>query len=114
LVEQLCAFEHLIVDPVGGDPSGPVDSALAKLGHRRRIAIAVPTFDRLLELLKVDDFVAFVPERLLRRWKADLKVFETNLAVPPIDVVVTWHPRLTGDAQHKWLRNVLIRAVSLQ
>jgi len=113
-IEQLCAFEHLLVDPSGRDPSGPVDKALAKLGRKRNVAIAVPTFDRLLELLKTDDFLAFVPGRLLRRRESEFKVFETNLAVPTIEVVASWHPRLSGDARHRWLRDVLIKVASRQ
>jgi hypothetical protein len=36
-------------------------------------------------------------------------VFETDLALPAIDVLASWHPRLSGDDQHKWLREFLMK-----
>jgi DNA-binding transcriptional LysR family regulator len=111
-VKQLCAFDHLLVAPTGGSFSGPIDNMLATLGHHRRVAIAVPTFHILFDILDSDDFIAFVPERLLRKRRSDLKVFETNVAMPAIEVVANWHPRVSGDAQHKWLRELLVKVIT--
>jgi hypothetical protein len=35
---------------------------------------------------------------------------EDDLKIPPIEVV-SWHPRVSGDARHKWLREVLVALV---
>ena len=110
-VKQLCAFDHLLVAPTGGSFSGPIDNMLAILGHHRRVAVAVPTFHILFDILDSEDFIAFVPERLLRKRRSDLMVFETNVAMPAIEVVANWHPRVSGDAQHKWLRELLVKVV---
>jgi DNA-binding transcriptional LysR family regulator len=109
--KQLCAFDHLLVDPTGRSLWGPVDNVLAALDQRRRVAVAVPSFHFLFELLNSDDFIAFVPERLLRRRPSNIRAFETSLNVPPFDVTATWHPRVSGDARHKWLRETLVRVV---
>jgi hypothetical protein len=61
-----------------------------------------------------DDFIAFVPEGLLRKRRSDLKIFETDLALPAIEVLASWHPRLNGDAQHKWLRELLVKVAKAQ
>jgi DNA-binding transcriptional LysR family regulator len=106
-VKQLCAFDHLLVDPTGESFAGVADTVLATLDRSRRVAMAVPTFHLLFDLLARDDFVAFVPETIARK-RSDLKVFETGLAIPPIDVLASWHPRLGGDAQHRWLRELLV------
>jgi hypothetical protein len=71
--------------------------------------MAVPTFHLLFDILGDDDFIAFVPEGLIRERRHDLKVFETTLALPAIEVLASWHPRLKGDAQHKWLRELLVK-----
>jgi DNA-binding transcriptional LysR family regulator len=113
-VKQLCVFDHLLVDPTGESFSGAVDTSLSKLDSRRRVAMAVPTFHLLFDILGSDDFIAFVPERLLRKRRSDLRVFETNLALPAIEVLATWHPRLNGDAQHKWLRELLVKVAKAQ
>ena len=109
--KQLCTFDHLIVDPTGRSFVGPVDAALAARGHQRRVASAVPSFPLLLEVLQFGDFFAFVPERLLQKPRSDLKTFHTDLAIPPLEVVANWHPRAAGDAQHKWLRDLLAKSL---
>jgi DNA-binding transcriptional LysR family regulator len=113
-VRQLCAFDHLLVDPTGTSFSGVVDTILGRSQHRRRVAVAVPTFHFLFDILVSDDFMAFVPEGLLRKRGSDLKIFETDLALPAIEVLASWHPRLNGDAQHKWLRELLIKVAKAQ
>jgi DNA-binding transcriptional LysR family regulator len=110
-VKQLCAFDHLMVDPTGRSFAGPVDAALASRGHQRRVAFAVPSFSVLLEVLQFGDFVAFVPERLLRMRRSDLKALKTDLPIPPVEVVANWHPRAAGDAQHRWLRELLVEVL---
>jgi DNA-binding transcriptional LysR family regulator len=109
--KQLCALDHLLVDPTGRSLWGPVDNVLAALDQRRRVAIAVPSFHILFELLNSDDFIAFVPERLLRSPRSNIRVFETSLNIPSFEVTATWHPRVSGDARHKWLRGVLVRVL---
>jgi DNA-binding transcriptional LysR family regulator len=107
-VKQLCAFDHLLVHPTGRSLSGPIDTVLAAIEHRRRVAVAVPTFHMLFELLSSDDFIAFVPQRLLSKQRSQVKVFETNLTIPSLEIVATWHPRVNGDARHRWLRDTLV------
>ncbi len=111
-IKQMCAFDHLLVHPTGRSLSGPIDVALAGIGQRRRVAASVPSFPILFELLKSDDFIAFVPERLLRKRRSGVKIFETGLKIPPFDVVVSWHPRVSGDARHNWLRDTLAAVAS--
>jgi len=107
-VKQLCAFDHLLLDPMGVSFSGMVDTILNTLDSRRRVAMAVPTFHLLFDVLRSDDFIAFVPATIVRK-RPDLKIFETDLALPAIDVMASWHPRLNGDAQHRWLRELLVK-----
>ncbi|QOZ47424.1 LysR family transcriptional regulator [Bradyrhizobium sp. CCBAU 53340] len=106
-LRELCKFDHLLVHPTGRSMWGPADEVLAAIGHKRRVAVAVPTFHMLFELLAADDFVAFVPERILRGRQIEIKKFETGLDIPPIEVVANWHPRVSDDARHVWLRQTL-------
>jgi DNA-binding transcriptional LysR family regulator len=105
--KQLCAYDHLLVDPTGRSLWGPVDNVLAALGQRRRIATAVPSFHILFDLLLAHDFFAFVPERLLRTRRSNVQVFETGLEIPRFEVIAAWHPRMSADARHMWLRATL-------
>jgi DNA-binding transcriptional LysR family regulator len=105
-IQQLGAFDHVVSDPTGRSLSGPIDIAFAGKGQSRRVAVAVPTLHMLFEILGSDDFVAFMPERVVRDRRADLKTFETNLSTPLIEVFANWHPRVAGDARHTWLREL--------
>ncbi len=111
-LKELCAFDHLLVHPTGRSLWGPVDTALSALRQNRRVAVAVPSFHILFELMKSEDFLAFVPERLLRKRRADLKVFETEVKIAPIDVIASWHPRVSRDAPHQWLRETVESVVA--
>lgn len=104
---QLCAFDHLLVGPGGDRFMTAIDSALMEQGHRRRFAATVPTYHLLFDILASDNFIAFVPEGLVRKRTAGLKVLKPNLILPTVDVLASWHPRQDGDAQHKWLRELL-------
>jgi hypothetical protein len=76
--------------------------------------MAVPTFHLLFDILGSDDFIAFVPAGLLRRRRSDLRVFDTTLVLPAIEILASWHPRLNGDAQHKWLRELVVKVARAQ
>lgn len=105
--DQITSFDHLLVDPTGESFVGPVDIALAKSGQERRVAVIVPTFSSLFELLADDDFLAFVPKRLFDVHGQGMKILETDAVTPDLEVVATWHARFNGDARHEWLRNML-------
>jgi len=113
-LRQLCAFDHLLVDPTGTSFSGVVDTILSKSHCQRWVVVAVPTFHFLFDILGSDDFIAFVPEGLLRERRSDLRIFETNVTLPAIEVLASWHPRLNGDAQHRWLRELLVKVTKAQ
>lgn len=106
-LRQLCKFDHLLVHPTGRSLWGPADERLAAIGCKRRVAVALPSFHMLFELLATDDFLAFVPERVLRGRQFDFKTFDTALDMPPIEVIASWHQRVSEDARHLWLRQTL-------
>lgn len=83
---------------------GPVDEALAACGMERRLAATVDSFSAALALARGTDLVASVPERHTRHLRDGLHGFELPVPVPPIAVSLLWHPRLDGDAAHRWLR----------
>ena len=109
---QLSMFDHIVSDPTGRNLSGPIDAALGLKKLARRVAVAVPTLHMVFDILQSDDFVAFMPERVVRDRRADLKSFETNVATPPIEVFANWHPRVGADARHQWLRELAARVAA--
>ncbi len=100
-------FDHVIVSPTGGSFEGPADQALADLGLNRSVAVSVPSFFVLLETIRTDNFLALVPERLLRGRTSGLKLFKPPLTVPDFDVIACWHHRVDKDPAQRWLRALL-------
>jgi DNA-binding transcriptional LysR family regulator len=106
-VKDFCRFDHVLVSPSGGAFEGPTDRELAKLGLARRVALSVPSFLILPEVLQADDLIAVVPERLLQGRTRNLRTFAPPVPVPGFDVIAVWHARLHEDPAHVWLRDLL-------
>jgi len=86
-MREFCRYDHLIVSPTGGSFEGPTDEALRLAGEARRVAISLPSFHVLLDTVRAMDFVALVPELLLRGRRGDFRIFTPPVAVPGFDVI---------------------------
>lgn len=107
-LNRITECDHLLVDPSGRSFVGPIDAALAAANVSRFVAAVLPTFSDLFRLLRTADYLAFVPERLVSLRRSELKVFDTELAVPEFEVVAMWHPRFDSEPRHIWLRELLL------
>jgi DNA-binding transcriptional LysR family regulator len=92
-LEQFCLYPHVMVSPAEGRFEGPTDEALAQVGRKRRVVLSAPGFLILPEILKTDDLIAVVPERVLRGRMAGLRTFEAPLKIPGFGVYALWHQR---------------------
>src|SRR5262249_28334996 len=73
---EFCRYDHLLASPTGGSFVGPTDEALARHGVGRTVAVSPPSFHVLLDTVRAYDFVALVPERLLRDRRQDFRVLD--------------------------------------
>ena len=101
--ERYAAGPHVAMSR-RGLASGPVDEALGLLGLRRDIVVTVAGFSEALALARHSDLVATVPERHTGNLREGLHSFALPLALEPFTVSLLWHPRMDGDAAHRWLR----------
>lgn len=90
---------------------GPVDDALASHGRERAIATIAGGFSTALALARGSDLIATVPERHTGSLRAGMHTFTLPFAMPAFTVSMLWHPRMDGDAAHRWLRGCLLDAV---
>ena len=99
---------HLHVSP-RREAGSVVDRALTQAGLERRIAVEVPYFALVPDLLAGSDLVATVPRRLGELFSArhGLRLLEPPLPLPSIDVHAGWHPRFEGEPGLRWLRGQL-------
>jgi DNA-binding transcriptional LysR family regulator len=107
-MEKYLALPHLLVS-FHGEPYGPVDQALARLGHRRTIRGSVPMFLSALSIVGQGDVIATVPRPLAERYAATFGLrhlplpFEMDLST----MLLVRHGRSRRDAGLDWLTRVI-------
>jgi DNA-binding transcriptional LysR family regulator len=106
-MNQFLAYDHVLVSPAGGALTGPTDEALAAIGRERRVALSVPSFLILKEVLQTDDLIALVPRRLMQRNAESLRQIKLPMQVPGFDVITAWHNRTHQDPALRWVRELL-------
>ena len=107
-LKKFLSYDHVLVSPSDGSFSGPTDDVLKELGVSRRVAISVPSFHVLAEVLQEDDFIAFMPKRLFARQTENLRIIKTPIDVPGFDVIAAWHTRTDSEPVHNWIRTKLL------
>lgn len=106
---EYAAWGHVVAWRQGLD-LGQIDELLPALGFRRDIMTTVDGFSAALALARETDLVATVPERHTAGLRGGMYTFDIPLPVSSFTVSLLWHPRLDGDAAHRWLRQSVIDA----
>lgn len=107
-LDTFCALDHVIVSPQGGGFSGPADAALAAHGRSRRVALSVPGFLIVPEIVATSDLLALVPSRLVREEAGRFRTFAPPVPVPGFQMTMLWHDRTAQHPAQRWLRARLL------
>ena len=85
-----------------------VDDVLAGMGHRRRLALNVPHWLVMPNILKQTDLLAVMP-RLLASAQMDdeLRMLELPFRSEPFEWMMYWHRRYDQSKANRWLREEL-------
>ncbi len=112
-LDDYARLPHALVS-VGKHRDGMVDSALGELGHSRRVAIRVPHYMVIPEIIANTDYVATVASRVAERFEDDSRFHILRLPVelPEFPVELYWHERLDRDPAHSWLRGQILDAAA--
>lgn len=110
-LEQFVSLSHIQVAP-RGKPGGYLDDVLRELGFTRTVARAIPYFLFALQLAAETDYVLTISERIAKRFAQalSLEVLEVPVQLRPFALSLVWHPRVDGEAGHRFLRDVFLRA----
>ena len=84
---------------------GPIDEALQALGLQRRIPVVVGGFATAIAVVRRSELLTTVPFRHSGVLLDGVHTFPLPIDLPTMKVSLLWHPRLDGDAAHRWLRN---------
>lgn len=107
-LEAYLALGHVLVAP-RGMPGSIVDSALEKLGKRRRVVARLQHFTSAPPLIASSDLVVTCPASVMAAmsgWFA-IEAVTPPLQLPIDHTSIVWHPRSHDDPGHIWLRGKL-------
>jgi DNA-binding transcriptional LysR family regulator len=107
-LDTFCALDHALIAP-RGRRGGVVDTALARLGRRRRVALRIPHFLAAPIVIAQSDLILTLPERIARSFAAmlPLRVVDPPLEVEGFSMSAYWHELAARDPAHAWLRGVV-------
>lgn len=105
---QYLNASHIGITTFDGAQTIP-DQRLTAAGEKRHCAFRVPYFSMAIRSVVGTPLVATVPKRLAPYESPNpaLKILKAPKLLSPFKYLMTWHPRLTSDAAHVWLRSMV-------
>jgi DNA-binding transcriptional LysR family regulator len=112
-LKQYLAAEHLIVTTLPSVQNIP-DKQLAALGAKRRSSVRMPYFGAALGCLPGTELVLTLTSGMTQavNRNSDLRLVKAPPELRPFHFLMVWHPRLTTDPRHAWLRNGMREAAA--
>jgi DNA-binding transcriptional LysR family regulator len=107
-------LEHVWADIITGEDPGGVDQALMANGLTRNIVYKVPTFLLAIATVAKTQLAAIIPRQIALPF-VDLGLvatIEMPFEFPYFTIFQYWHERYHKDAQHIWLRNIVVEAAN--
>jgi DNA-binding transcriptional LysR family regulator len=111
-LKQYLAADHLVVSTLPGVQSIP-DKQIAALGGKRRSSVRAPYFGAALQCLPGTELVLTLTSGMTDVVKRDsrLRLLKAPSEFRPFYFLMVWHPRLTTDVRHAWLRGAIRQVV---
>lgn len=91
-----------------------IDSLLRAEGITRHIAVRVPHFTVVPQILLRTDWMVTLPLRVAQFFneRDQFALFTLPVATPQVDVTVHWHETFDNDDGNRWFRELLIETLS--
>ncbi|MBF24420.1 MAG: LysR family transcriptional regulator [Pusillimonas sp.] len=107
--EDFLASSHVLVGS-NSNAHRMFEDSLKAQGVTRQVALQIPHFTVLPDILRRSDMVSSLPSRIAREFnrKKEFRVFELPFKVPTGDVAIHWHARHEHNPANRWLRDKLI------
>lgn len=117
-VAQFVEESHVVIEPGGSTYVGAnhntststlIEQCLTREGIRRRIAVRVPHFMVVPEVVRSSDLIAAMPSYVIRHTQSrpGLKMLPFPFAVESFQIKQYWHERNHNDPGNRWLRSII-------
>jgi DNA-binding transcriptional LysR family regulator len=110
--EEFLAFCHARI--ISADNSHQIlENSCLRFGVERKVALDVPHFSALPEILMQTDLVATLPHGVARWFNQnkEFAIYELPFVAPTTDITLHWHSNFESDAGNRWLRQLIVKAV---
>jgi DNA-binding transcriptional LysR family regulator len=105
--ERFAAWGHVLFS-MQADFAGPIDRALAELGHVRDVRLIVPSFPAVIAVAAASDLIGSIPKSYCKSAAiSHIETFDLPVDVSGFNIVQAWHPRMDADPVHRWLRALI-------
>jgi len=90
-----------------------VEDVLRQHGVSRKVALQIPHFTILPQLLVTSELLVTVPSRVAHLFEASapLRSLELPVDIPPFEVRMFWHEHQGENAAHRWLRGIIAHSL---
>lgn len=107
-LEKFLDCSHAVVNVEKGQQT-LIERKLEELGITRKPALRVSYFSAAIHAVRGTSLVATVPKRIALNYctSSDIKVVEAPIELEPFRYIMAWHPRVSEDKAHCWLRNII-------
>jgi DNA-binding transcriptional LysR family regulator len=101
-------YPHVVVTILSGRQT-ILDARIERLGRKREAVLKVPYFAAALAAVPHTDLIATVPKRfaLAHGDTGELRMIPAPAELGPVRYLMAWHPRVTTDPAHSWLRSIV-------
>ena len=112
LGKQYLAERHVLVAPESGHSL--VEERLQELGYTRKIALRLPHFSVLPEVIATTDLLLSVSSRIARRFAAQhaIRAFDLPFTVPKLDIMLRWQEHSGDIVAQRWLCQTLRECIA--
>ncbi|MBB4865630.1 DNA-binding transcriptional LysR family regulator [Pseudomonas nitritireducens] len=112
-LEQYLAERHVAVLP-WSDAVGVIDTALARQGIQRDVAVQLPSLLAAPSLVAVSDYLLTLPRRVAEQLNAEgtLALYPAPIELPSYHLRILYHPRHASRPGQRWLREQMLRALA--
>jgi DNA-binding transcriptional LysR family regulator len=110
-LKQYLTERHVVVVPWSGG-SSVIDTALARQGLSRDVAVQLPSVMSAPFIISSSDMLLTFPRRAARQLGSavPLTFHETPFDAPPYMLEISHHARHAHSASHRWMRDLMIAA----
>lgn len=112
-LETYFEYPHVVVTILSGRQTN-LDTRIERLGGKREAALKVPYFAAALAAVPHTDLIATVPKRfaLAHSHDKEVRMIPAPAGLEPVRYLMAWHPRMTADPAHSWLRSIVKESAS--